>query len=63
MLDIDAEDIERYLGVLRARIACGGTGAAWQQACFESSQRDSFELMATYCERQRSRAPVHEWDL
>lgn len=63
MLDIDAEDIERYLGVLRARIACGGTGAAWQQACFESRQRDSFELMATYCERQRSRAPVHEWDL
>ncbi len=63
MLDIDTEDIDRYLGVLRARIACGGTGAAWQQACFEARQRDSFELMATYCERQRSRAPVHEWDL
>ncbi len=62
MLDIDAEDIDRYLGVLRARIACGGTGAAWQQACF-ANHRDFFELMATYCERQRSRAPVHEWDL
>lgn len=63
MLDIDAEDIDRYLGVLRARIAGGGTGAAWQQACFAARHRDFFELMATYCERQRSRAPVHEWDL
>lgn len=62
-LGIDAEDIERYLGVLGARIAGGGTGAAWQQACFESRGRDFYELMATYCERQRSRAPVHEWDL
>lgn len=62
-LDIDAEDIERYLGVLGARLAGGATGAAWQQACFESRGRDFYELMATYCERQRSRAPVHEWDL
>ena len=63
MLDIDEEDISRYFGVLRARIACGGTGAAWQQASFSTRNGDFFELMATYCERQRSRAPVHEWDL
>jgi len=62
-LDIDGEDSARLLGVLRARIAGGGTGAAWQQACYAARGHDFFELMATYCERQRSRAPVHEWDV
>jgi hypothetical protein len=62
-LDIDEEDSARLMGVLRARVSGGGTGAAWQQACFIARGRDFRELMATYCERQRSRAPVHEWDV
>ena len=41
----------------------GQTGAAWQRACLQARKGDWFELMATYCERQRSGAPVHQWEL
>lgn len=62
-LKIEISDRRRYLGVIEARTRNGQTGAAWQRACFDAQGRDFFKLMATYCERQRSGVPVHEWDL
>lgn len=60
---VHADDSDRYLDVIAGRIRSGQTGAAWQRACLHARTGDWFELMATYCERQRSGAPVHQWDL
>jgi hypothetical protein len=62
-LEFDVDDIEQYLGILEARIRRGQTGAAWQRAYREKYQADSLHLVAAYLERQRSGAPVHDWEL
>jgi len=61
--NIDPDDIDRYLDVLVARVKSGQTGAAWQRRWTERHGRDFLQLSAAYLERQRSAAPVHEWDL
>jgi hypothetical protein len=60
-LDVDADDIEHYLGILQSRIRSGQTGAAWQRAYREKHRAGNLELVAAYLEKQRSGAPVHEW--
>jgi hypothetical protein len=56
-------DAQEYLDIVEARIHSGQTGAAWQRAALEAREQSRFELMAAYCERQRSGAPAHEWEL
>ncbi|MBI3274787.1 MAG: hypothetical protein HYZ60_02285 [Methylocystis sp.] len=60
-LGIDADG--RFLNIIEARLAARQTGASWQRDCFAARGRNVFELMATYCERQRSGLPVHEWEV
>lgn len=62
-LGVAASDVERYLQILRARLASGQTGAAWQRKAWQSLGGDAYLLMARYAEQQRSLAPVHEWEL
>ena len=62
-LDIDQEDIDRLIGVLEARLARRQTGSRWQELALAARNGDRYAMMAAYCERQRSRAPVHEWDI
>ena len=52
-----------YLDVIEARVKTRQTGAVWQRKALGKYGGDLFPLMAAYCERQRSGAPVHEWDL
>jgi len=52
-----------FLDIVEARVRSGQTGACWQRKAFEASGGDIYKLMAAYCERQRSGAPVHQWDL
>ena len=61
--NIDAGDRDLYLGIFEARVRSGQTGAAWQRAALDRRGGDFFEMISDYCERQRSGAPVHEWDL
>ena len=63
LLEIDEEDIERYIGIVRARTDSGQNGAAWQRAHAEKCGRDFYRLTADYFALQRSGAPVHEWPL
>lgn len=58
-LGVDGSD---YLDVVEARVRSHQTGARWQRKAFEARGRDLHKLMAAYCERQRSGAPVHQWD-
>jgi hypothetical protein len=52
-----------YLDIIEARARSRQTGAAWQRKALEARAGDLYALMAAYCERQRSGAPVHEWDV
>jgi hypothetical protein len=62
-LDIDASEVELWLGIIEGRLRTGQTGAAWQRAWVEHKGRDYQALTAAYLEHQRSGRPVHEWTL
>ena len=60
-LEIDRADIERYLGIIEARVASGRTGAAWQRACAGRLGRDLQAMTQAYRVHQDGGRPVHEW--
>lgn len=62
-LGVDAADCEHYLGIVRARVANGQNGAAWQRGWIAAHGRDFFGMTAAYLHHQRSGMPVHEWEL
>lgn len=59
-LEIDDQDIDRYMAVLEGRVRTRQNGAAWQRA-HHARHGDFFRLTADYLEHQRSGRPVHEW--
>ncbi len=66
-LNINPSDIDRYLGVISARVASKQTGAAWAVQSLEAmeGQRTLSERLAAITAatsaRQREGSPVHEW--
>ncbi len=66
---IDAGDVDRYLGVIEARVRAKRTGASWTLASFEamgarvSAERRARSLVAAMVEREQTGSPVHEWAL
>lgn len=67
---LDAADIDRYLGVLEARVQTGRTGSQWQLdslAQMRSSPSTRTErlcaLVTSMSELQQEGRPVHEWPL
>lgn len=66
---IDRQDIERYLGVVGARVEQRKTGARWMLDSLEnlddSAKPDECAraLTAGMLKRQLEGSPVHEWDL
>jgi hypothetical protein len=62
-LEIDVQDIDRYLGVIEARVRCGQTGAVWQRAYAAQHGHDLAEMTQAYRHHQDSKLPVHEWGL
>ena len=67
---VDANDRDRYLGVVEARVRCGRTGAAWQTETvryLEEHGRQRIaalrEMTRRYAEHARTGAPVHEWSV
>ena len=66
---IDSDDIDRYLGILEARVASQQTGAEWQLASL-AKMKDSGSRAERLCsltramvERQKIGEPVHTWSL
>lgn len=62
------DEIDRYLGIIEARVRTGQTGSAWQLARLARSAgadqgSAATAMLADYLENQRSAAPVHEWNL
>jgi len=68
-LDIDQDDIDRYLGVLQARVGKRRTGARWALESLEnmneSGTRDQRMrcLTGSLIEQQSSGLPISEWKL
>jgi hypothetical protein len=62
-LEIDTQDIDRYLGIIEARVRSGQTGAAWQRAYVTQHGDDLAKMTQVYRKNQESKIPVHEWDL
>jgi hypothetical protein len=63
LLDIDAADSERYLGIIEERARRSATGAHWQRAWVARHGADMRVLTEAYSRRQQEGAPVHEWDV
>jgi CBS domain-containing protein/gamma-glutamyl:cysteine ligase YbdK (ATP-grasp superfamily) len=67
-LQVPAEDIERYLGVIEGRVSSGRTGARWlldsltnvREGEREAVCRDAVKMMRA---RQGGPLPVHRWEL
>jgi gamma-glutamyl:cysteine ligase YbdK (ATP-grasp superfamily) len=62
-LEIDRDDINRYLGIIEARARTGQTGAVWQRAYLGCHGDEPAEMTHAYYERQEEGAPVHEWSI
>lgn len=66
---IDAEDVDRYLGVVRERVQSRRTGSQWQLDSLASMKKEGtrFErlsaVVAATVKRQKEGRPVHEWPL
>ena len=65
---VDADDRDRYLGVIEARVRSGRTGAAWQTEAVRYLEEHGLERIAAlremtrrYAEHACTGAPVHEW--
>ena len=60
-LGLDPEQVDHYLGIIRARVRSGRTGAAWQRAFVTRHRADMNALCQAYLERGESGEPVHNW--
>ncbi len=66
---IDEQDIDRYLGVIRARVDNRRTGARWQLESLENMREEGNEherlraLVSSMVEQSESGKPVSEWEL
>ena len=66
---IDAEDIERYLGIVEERVKTGQTGAQWalsslQEMNGHGTTEERFRaIVRSTLEHQQTGQPVHAWSL
>ena len=65
---VAADDRDRYLGVIEARVRCGRTGTVWQTETLRYLEEHGLqripalrEMTRRYAEHARTGAPVHEW--
>jgi hypothetical protein len=61
ILEIDPVDIDKYLGIIEARVAGGKTGTAWQRGYVDHCGGDLAAMTGAYRQHQDSGLPVHEW--
>jgi len=61
-LEIDSDDINRYLGIIESRLLTGQTGSVWQRRYVERHGHDLVAMTQAYHALQEKALPVHEWD-
>lgn len=60
-LQLAAEDITTYLGIIEARTRSGQTGARWQRQQLDYHKGDMSRMLHEYDAHQHSGQPVHTW--
>jgi hypothetical protein len=60
-LGLETAEMDRYLGVIEARVRAGQTGTAWLRRHHGANGRDLAELTSAYLAHQRTGDPVHAW--
>ena len=66
---VDAQDIDRYLGIIEARNEACQNGAAWMLRSYSHMTKDSsneervMAIASSLVRNQKSDQPVHEWPL
>lgn len=62
-LNIDAKDINDYLGIIKNRVLKKQNGAYWQRAWIKKHGKDMQGLSMAYLKMQNTGKPVHEWEI
>jgi len=62
-LDMDAAQIDRYMGIIEARVESGQNGSQWQRQYVARHGCDMRALTAAYMKGQESAEPVHTWPI
>ena len=62
-LRIDDREIDRYLGIVDARVRKGRNGAVWQLAYVKEHGDDMKKMTEAYWHHQRIGEPVHTWSV
>jgi hypothetical protein len=66
---VDADEADRWLGIIAERLRAGTTGAGWQRAMLAQYERTADRqealalMLARYVEHSHAGRPVHEWSL
>ncbi len=66
--DISGEDVDRYIGIMKARVETGRTGSQWVLRSFTGMKGKKGiddrlgSLTASMVRQEREGRPVHEWD-
>lgn len=62
-LNIQDDDIDRYVEVIAGRLASHRNGTGWQRAFVAKHGRNMMALTEAYYQHQASGLPVHEWSI
>ncbi len=62
-MQIEAEDIDYYLGIIEQRVSSGQNGAVWQRQYIAEHGKDMRAMTLAYLEHQQMGEPVHTWGL
>lgn len=60
-LDIEEDDIKKYISIIQERVTNEQNGANWQRRWVSKHGRDMQHLACNYLEQQNSGLPVHKW--
>jgi hypothetical protein len=62
-IEVNADEIEKYIGIIEARATTGQNGATWQRRWVEKHGKDMQQLTCSYMQNQHQGRPVHEWSI
>ncbi len=62
-LAVDMCDIDKYMGIIEARLQTRQNGAAWQRAYISKHGDDYVSMVKAYSLNQQKGHPVHEWQV
>ncbi len=63
MLDIETDDIDKYVTIIHDRIETQQNGTNWQRRWVNKNGNDMRQLVCDYMEQQNSGLPVHKWNI